>query len=176
MPEPIYIVSGFPRSGTSMMMRALLAGGLPCVYSTKGDEDRNCNARKTGYTPNPHGFFENADLSPSAWPNYAGKAVKVIRDNLYLLPTLPMQVVYMRRDPVEIKASHDATESGCRLGDYFAKVESDVKRTGAIVLDYADVVADPLKALLSLNWPINAVAAAATIDPALYRHRGASWR
>lgn len=176
MTEPIYIVSGFPRSGTSMMMRALQAGGLPCVYSTKGDDERNRNARKPGYIPNPHGFFENADLSPQAWTNYRGKAVKVVRDNLYLLPDLPMRVVYMRRDPVEIQASHDATEDGCDLRDYFAKVADDVKRTGAVVLDYADVVTDPLECLLSLNWPINAVAAAATIDPALYRHRGAVWQ
>lgn len=182
MTEPIYIVSGFPRSGTSMMMRALEAGGIPCVYSPAGDANRNRNTLIPGYVPNPHGFYEDADLTPGVWSNYRGKAVKVIRDDLSFLPAGErLRGVYMRRDPAEIRRSYVGILSGpygesafSFLDDYESKVASDVARLGAIVLDYADVVADPWRELARLDWPINLSRAAMTVDPALYRHRGAA--
>lgn len=181
MPEPIYIVSGFPRSGTSMMMRALEAGGLPCVYSTAWDADRNRNTLIPGYVPNPHGFYEDAPLESRDWSPFRGKAVKVIRDNLCMIPADErLSVVYMRRDPAEIRRSYVGIMSGPHpnpfawLNDYDNKVAADLESLlGAIVLDYADVIADPVRSFTRLCWPIDAERAATTIDPALYRHRGA---
>src|SRR5690348_4299457 len=104
--DPIYVVSGFPRSGTSMMMRCLEAGGIPCVYDTRGDEARNRNTLIPGYVPNPHGFYEDAPLQNPDWSAFRGKCVKVVRDNLHLVPPGErLRVVYMGRDPAEIRRS-----------------------------------------------------------------------
>src|SRR5690606_36045182 len=90
---PVYIVSGLPRSGTSMMMRMLAAGGLPVLT----DEVREADS------DNPRGYFELEAVKGSAkdasWVRQApGKAVKVIS---YLLRSLPAdleyRVVFMRR-------------------------------------------------------------------------------
>ncbi len=181
MSQPIYIVSGFPRSGTSMMMRALEAGGIPCVYSpSRNAAMRPCNMLP-GYDPNPHGFYELADLhNIHDWSAFRGKAIKVIRDNLDMLPAIEWRAVYMRRDPAEIRRSYLGVTSAITeqtfdfLADYEATVERDAARLSATILNYAAVVSNPLGELSRLDWPFNVARAAATIDPALYRHRGAA--
>ncbi len=184
MPDPIYIVSGFPRSGTSMMMRAVEAGGIPCVYSTVGDANRNRNTLIPGYVPNPHGFYEDAPLR--GWPQHRGKALKVMRDDLTALPTDErLRVVYMRRDPAEIRRSYFGIMSGPHpdpvsfLDGYEAKVGADLNRLDSLgcevkVMEYATVISRPAFEFCRLCWPIDVQRAAATVDPALYRHRGAA--
>jgi hypothetical protein len=185
MTEPVYIVSGYPRSGTSMMMRALEAGGIPCVYSTQGDDERNRNT--PGYIPNPHGYYENAPIhDPAAWPGFAGKAVKVVRGNYHMIPAgTSLRTVYLRRDPAEIRRSYAGLLSGPHgpehlafLDNYSEGVASDVAELesfGSVtVLDYFAVVSDPAGQLARLGWPIDVARAAATITASLYRHRGAA--
>lgn len=185
MHDPIYIVSGFPRSGTSMMMRAIETGGIPCVYSTVGDADRNRNTLIPNYVPNPHGFYENAPLMD--WDTHRGKCLKVIRDDLDRLPADErLCVVYMTRDTAEIRRSYYGILSGPHpesvysfLDGYWDKVAADTEGLcgmGALVtvLHYSDVVADPLRAFCRLGWSIDVYKAAATVDPSLYRHRGAA--
>jgi hypothetical protein len=191
MPDAtIYVVAGFPRSGTSMLMRCLEAGGLECVYDPSGDANRNQNTLIAGYVPNPHGFYEDAPLNARDWSGFRGKAIKVIRDNFRLIPgNERLKVAYMVRDPAEIRRSYRGILSGPHpesayafLDDYAGKVASDLTRLLKLgveltVLDYASVVADPLdhlNRLASLGWPIDAAKAASTVDPALYRHRGPS--
>jgi hypothetical protein len=189
MTPTVYIVSGFPRSGTSMMMRCAEAGGIPCVHSTAGDADRNRNTLIPGYVPNPHGFYEGADLDRRDWSAYAGHAVKVMRDDLALIPPgVRCRVAYMTRDPVEIRRSYYGILSGPHpetvygfLDGYRDSVQSDLGRLAAAghevtEMAYAEVVADPAGQLARLGWPMDvAVAvAAAVVDPALYRHRGAA--
>ncbi|HVY44509.1 MAG TPA: hypothetical protein VHB21_01470 [Minicystis sp.] len=97
----IFVVSGLPRSGTSMMMRMLKAGGLPLV------ED----GQRTADEDNPHGYFEleavKALNRDTGWLDGAkGKVVKVISQLLYDLPTEhTYRVVFMRRHIDEIVAS-----------------------------------------------------------------------
>lgn len=185
--RPIYVVSGFPRSGTSMMMRAAEAGGIPCVYDPAGDADRNRNTLLANYVPNPHGFYEDAPIHRvEMWPTFRGKAVKVVRDNLSLVPPGErLAVAYMRRDPAEIKRSYRGIMSGPHpdpfrwLDGYHEQAAADVAALagaghGVVVLDYAAVVADPAGELARLGWPFDAGRAAATVDPKLYRHRGAA--
>src|SRR3954453_19540485 len=81
--RPIVVVSGLPRSGTSMMMQMLRAGGLELVT----------DAVRTPDGSNPKGYFELEavkDLdkgAPAAWLSGArGKAVKVVSS---LIPHLP---------------------------------------------------------------------------------------
>jgi hypothetical protein len=102
--KPVYIVTGLPRSGTSMMMKMLSSGGLPVVMDSirQADED------------NPNGYFE-IELSKKLkdgevkWVYEAsGKVVKVIS---YLLEYLPKDlnyyVVFMEREIKEILASQN---------------------------------------------------------------------
>lgn len=97
----VYIVSGLPRSGTSMMMRMLEKGGLPVLIDgiRTADED------------NPNGYYEfeavKRTKEDSSWLDDAGgKAVKMVYRLLYDLPQCHhYKVVFMRRDSDEILAS-----------------------------------------------------------------------
>ena len=100
--QVVTIVSGLPRSGTSMMMKMLEAGGLPPLTDNLriADED------------NPKGYyeFERVKQLPKgdvAWlPDAQGKVVKVIAA---LLPYLPggyhYRVVFIQRAMPEVLAS-----------------------------------------------------------------------
>lgn len=98
----ITIVSGLPRSGTSMMMKMLEAGGLPPLV----DHVRTADA------DNPKGYYEfervkklkDGDVE---WVRRArGKAVKVIAALLQYLPAdHDYRVLFMRRAMPEVLAS-----------------------------------------------------------------------
>src|SRR5687767_4086030 len=100
--DAITVVSGLPRSGTSMMMKMLEAGGIAPLTdkARQADED------------NPGGYYEwervkampNGDVG---WLEGArGKSVKVISALLnYLPPTYAYRVIFLHRDIAEILAS-----------------------------------------------------------------------
>src|SRR5450631_3290382 len=97
----VTIVSGMPRSGTSLMMRMLEAGGLPALT----------DGRRAADAHNPHGYFEDERArrlaQDSSWMGEAGgKAVKIV---YRLLPNLPQhldsRVVFMDRNLEEVFAS-----------------------------------------------------------------------
>ena len=100
--KTIYVVSGLPRSGTSMMMKMLEAGGLLPVTDNERTADED----------NPKGYYEFERVKKMsegdvAWVKDApGKVVKVIS---YLLQHLPpgydYKVIFMRRAMPEILAS-----------------------------------------------------------------------
>ena len=97
----VTIVSGLPRSGTSMMMRMLQAGGMEVVTS----ETYN---RKDLY--NPFGYFETdrtwESLIDSKWlRGQYGKAVKVIVPYIEGLGQAKCRVIFMVRDFPDILAS-----------------------------------------------------------------------
>src|SRR5882762_11870166 len=99
--ETITIVSGLPRSGTSMMMKMLAAGGFePLTDSIRAaDED------------NPKGYFEFERVkqieNDKAWLEDArGRVVKLISALLkHLPPSYNYKLVFMRRAMPEILAS-----------------------------------------------------------------------
>ena len=103
--EPIIIVSGLPRSGTSMMMKMLEAGGAPIMT----------DAVRTADIDNPKGYYEYErvkDLEKETDKSYIregrGKALKVIS---WLLKDLPAgndyKILFMRRDLNEVIASQN---------------------------------------------------------------------
>lgn len=100
----VTIVSGLPRSGTSMMMRMLEAGGLPVVVDTDRVADRN----------NPNGYYEFTPVKllseDASWmPDAVGAAVKIIYLLLFHLPAYhSYRVIFMRRDVREVVASQQA--------------------------------------------------------------------
>jgi hypothetical protein len=100
--KPITIVSGLPRSGTSMMMKILETGGLPPLT----------DSIRTADSDNPKGYYEfervkQLPKGDSAWlPEAQGKAVKVIAIFLPHLPTdYNYRIIFMRRAMPEILAS-----------------------------------------------------------------------
>ena len=100
--QPVIVVSGLPRSGTSMMMRMLAEGGVPVIT----DELRRPDS------DNPKGYFELEPVRQMtdgnvAWLEHAdGKAVKVISALLEHLPsTHSYKVIFLERDLQEILAS-----------------------------------------------------------------------
>lgn len=99
---PITIVSGLPRSGTSMMMKILEAGGLPLLTDNIRTPDED----------NPNGYYEFEQVKKlsqgdTSWLTDAqGKAVKVISALLTYLPTIYIyDIVFMHRAEHEILAS-----------------------------------------------------------------------
>lgn len=99
----ITVVSGLPRSGTSLMMQMIVAGGIPALTDALRQADEN----------NPKGYFEweTAKLlkqHPESIAEAEGKVVKVISA---LLPNLPdgheYRIVFMIRPLEEVIASQN---------------------------------------------------------------------
>ena len=184
----VVVVSGLPRSGTSMMMRMLAAGGIPA----------QTDARRSADEDNPHGYFEDErvkDLARDAsWVSGAGgKSVKVISALLKHLPAgMRYKIVFLRRDLGEVLASQSAmlarkgkgTDSAAdsRLRASFAKhletleAELAARRDAEVVyVDYARVIADPAAEAAAINRFLGGVlderAMAAAVEPQLYRQR-----
>jgi hypothetical protein len=117
--QTIAIVSGLPRSGTSMMMKMLAAGGLePLTDNIRtADED------------NPKGYFEFERVkqieTDKAWLNDAqGRVVKLISALLRHLPSsYNYKIVFMRRAMSEILASQ--RQMLIRRGEPADKVPDD---------------------------------------------------
>ena len=99
----ITIVSGLPRSGTSLMMQMLAAGGLPVL----SDGERKAD------TDNPKGYLEwerikKLPKDPGIIAEAEGKAVKVISQLLLSLPAgHDYRVIFMQRPLPEIMKSQD---------------------------------------------------------------------
>ena len=187
--EPIVVVSGLPRSGTSMAMKMLEAGGL--VVQTDG--------LRTADDDNPKGYFEHervkelANETDKSWLGAArGKAIKVIS---YLLKDLPAsynyRVIFLRRDLVEVLASQ--SKMLANRGE--AQAEDDARMTQlfedhlwkaqyllrsapqfeVLSLDYRAVVAAPraaaerMNAFLGNRLDLDKMIGA--VDESLYRNR-----
>jgi len=131
--NPVVVVSGLPRSGTSMMMRMLEAGGIEAMKDgiRKADDD------------NPGGYYEfervkQTKEDPSWVSSAAGKAVKMISRLLFDLPTdSEYKVVFMRRDLDEVLASQKRMLE--RRGEKSKEEISDEKMKEIFETHLADV-------------------------------------
>ena len=103
----VYVVTGFPRSGTSMMMEALEAGGMPCEYDTESTSHLTLE-ESTGYLPNPHGFYEVGG-GAEQWYYPAHLAGRVVKMELLSVTSMGpggrYRVILMSRDPEAIERS-----------------------------------------------------------------------
>lgn len=188
MSNPIYIVSGFYRSGTSAMMQALMAGGLTGAWS----EARNAVAAQHAdehYHPNRAGLFEiplREYRQPGFPLQYEGKLIKVLLWGLHNLAPHPggYRIIIMRRDPEEIRQSYEGFFLGKKcppLTDYADRIRNAAKAMAARadvlsvgIADYAGTVSQPELTMIRLRgegWPIDPLEAADVIDPAQYRFR-----
>ena len=184
------LVSGLPRSGTSLMMQMLEAGGMPVMTDNKRGPD----------TDNPRGYYEwkaikQIGKQPELLDDEAvnGKAIKCVS---MLLPRMPAKhdykLIFMRRPIAEVVVSQQAMTT--RLGTKSADLDSeqlarglrahreDIRRWATAVphvalleIDYPTLVRAPLPQIsrlidfLGTDRLPNSEQMARVVDPSLYR-------
>lgn len=188
--EPIVVVSGLPRSGTSMAMKMLEAGGLSLATDgiRRADED------------NPKGYYELERIKDLAkeeedrsWlSENRGRVVKIITYLLRYLPTTNnYKIVLMRRDLEEVVASQNKmldrrgepqhTEDD-RMMELF---KDDLWRANyllknaphleALEVNYREVIEHPLEEARRISQflgrELDVESMASVVDPELYRNR-----
>jgi hypothetical protein len=189
----IAIVSGLPRSGTSMMMQILAAGGIPLMEDNQRQPDDD----------NPRGYFELEAVKDLARDHAVldgaeGKALKIIHA---LLTHLPLdrfyRVIFMRRDLDEVLSSQrkmldrsgrtGAALTVPQLKSIFARqleqshrwLASHAERIQTLEVDYATVISDPRTTARDINaflgGTLDEDAMAAAVDPSLHRNRGGTF-
>lgn len=192
--ESLIVVTGLPRSGTSMLMQMLAAGGVPVLAddSRAADED------------NPRGYLEFEPvkklLRDSQWLAGArGKAVKIVAPLLAALPPgLPCRVILCERDLDEVL---DSQGRMLRRRDPAARSETPERRrmlkaeyrrtldrvramlarragTQLLVVEHAMAMCDARATADQINAFLgggkDAARMAAAVDPALHRNRAAT--
>jgi hypothetical protein len=184
----ITIVSGLPRSGTSMMMQVLEAGGLPALKDDVrvADED------------NPKGYYEFERVKQiaqdQAWLQDAqGRVVKMVSALLLQLPnTYTYKVVFMRRKMQEVLASQKAMlsrkgeapspVSDDKMAALFRKHLDQVEKWLAeqpnievVYVHYHEVLAEPRPQMERINaflgGTLDAEPMVSVVDRTLYRQR-----
>jgi hypothetical protein len=184
----ITIVSGLPRSGTSLMMQMLVAGGMAAL----SDGERRADA------DNPRGYLEwerikTLPTDPACIAEGEGKVVKVISRLLLSLPAgHEYRIIFMQRPLPEVLASQDQMLR--RRGTYNegadpAAISSAFEKhlrevyawldgkayVKAIRVPYQEVfnkprdIAQQLAQFLEI--PLNAEAMIQQVDASLYRNR-----
>lgn len=186
-PLTLTVVSGLPRSGTSMMMQMLTTGGMAAYTDEKREADES----------NPRGYFEHEKVKgvakDSTWlPEADGKIVKIVAPLLRYLPPGPSyKVILMERDIDEILQSQSTMldRDGRTAGDkdvlkrayerqlQQAKTWLDrVKKAQFIEIAHRDAIEDPesvaqrIQEFLGADMPIEEMAS--VVDTSLYRERG----
>jgi len=197
----ITVVSGLPRSGTSMMMRMLEAGGLPPLT----------DHRRTADSDNPQGYYEfervkQLDQGDTAWlANAQGCAVKIISALLRHLPTTyDYKVIFIERHMTEVLASQrkmlarraaqvggeneaakqvdDEQVDDEQMAQLFAQHLQETRHWLAqqpnfrvLYIHYSDLLSEPEAQAAQVNQflggNLDVAKMATVIDPALYRNR-----
>lgn len=173
----IYIVSGYMRSGTSMMMQALEAGGMEAVYSAQLDERMNRKWGDPDYKPNERYYeLEAEDYQDASFPAaYEGKLIKCLWGGILRLRLVTeYRVIFMRRDTKAIQRSLAAVFGQPTDQAQNVNFQRQLDNVVSILLDrrsvlsvheiqYVDVVSNPLavfEMLAKEGWPIDPAKAA----------------
>jgi hypothetical protein len=186
----ITIVSGLPRSGTSLAMQMLAAGGMPVLT----DDARHAD------DSNPRGYFEFArtmrlPAGDRAWQDEAeGHAVKITWPLLMSVPAdWPARIVWLDRTVAEIVGSQEKmlARMGQRAGDAaqlsraFSTMRTQAKawltrhrNRPFIELEYRRLLVSPAgevaRLAIWLDGELDTAAMIAAVDPALWRERAVS--
>ena len=191
--EVITIVTGLPRSGTSMMMQMLVAGGMTPLTDGKREAD----------TSNPEGYYEYDKAkqlgSNAGWISEGkGKVVKIVAQLLPLLPSkidgtpAHYRIVFMERALEEVVSSQrtmldrqqrkGAELDQARLAEVFLgqlqNIHTVITDRGipCLRVQHAGAIRDPLSVANRLNRffdkSLDTNAMAVVVDPTLYRERG----
>ena len=190
LPKPdrhLVIVTGLPRSGTSLVMSLLHAGGHPVLTDHLRPPDPD----------NPGGYFEYTPVKSlmhdSTWlPNYYGQAIKIISPLLsYIATDLPLKVILIERPLAEVLASQTAmlTRAGkphppdpALLASAWQKQVTATRthlvhrpHTRLLILQHCQLLQNPIpeidRLLAFLPTLRNRAALLEIIDPTLHRQR-----
>jgi predicted AlkP superfamily phosphohydrolase/phosphomutase/tetratricopeptide (TPR) repeat protein len=184
--EEIIVVSGLPRSGTSMMMQMLAAGGIPVLTDGVREADDS----------NPKGYMEFSPVKKlhldQTWVGDAcGKAIKVVAPLIHHLPgNFDYKVIYMVRPLDEVMVSQqkmlgkpvhkdaiplalmDAMDKHREKADVWLNAQPNIR---FLQLDYAEVVAQPqeVTGIIAdfLGRELNQEAMANVVDAQLHRNK-----
>ena len=182
-----YIASGLERSGTSLLMQILHAGGVPMAFDTQSrppDDD------------NPRGYFELeggkiiSRLMNGTLPlaDYRGRFIKITAFGLKYLPPGKYRIIYTERNIEEVL---DSMEKMAKLQDRnreetkssFIKLNEMIKGLIAkredievLFVSYNQIVADPKTQVKKIcdflgSKEIDDAAMIAAVDEKLYRKR-----
>ena len=182
------IVSGLPRSGTSMLMRMLDAGGVPALTDNIRAADQD----------NPRGYYEFEPVKQTkkdaSWlDGTQGMVVKMVYRLLYDLPfDRRYRVVFVRRNLGEVIASQNVMlerkgKPGGELGndklrevftlelqkaDQWIRAQPNFR---LLYVSYNDTLADPAPTVTALNdflgGGLDTQAMMKVVEPELYRQR-----
>lgn len=187
--DALVLVSGLPRSGTSMAMKMLEAGGMDVIQ----------DGVRTADIDNPKGYYEDerikslGEMQDKSWlRDIRGRVIKVVSSLLqYLPPENRYKVIFMRRNLTEVLASqakmlerrgetHDAADEEMKkmYRQHLEKVAFQLrfrKNFDVIYLDYKETLENPRLAAEEiakfLGRSMDLDAMAAVVDPNLYRNR-----
>jgi predicted AlkP superfamily phosphohydrolase/phosphomutase len=185
----VVVVSGLPRSGTSMLMKMLDAGGMEIVTDRARTPDDD----------NPEGYYEDdrvkrlADDPDRSWVRVArGKALKVVS---HLVDRLPPEnfyrILFSLRDVAEVVKSQSimlerrsepnpvSDEESSRLYRQHLigiRMKLAAKQNVSVLeLNYGDTLAEPLSAAKRIRrfvgQNLDTEAMASVVNPDLYRNR-----
>ena len=184
----ITVVSGLPRSGTSLMMQMLAAAGLQVL----SDGERQADA------DNPRGYYEWERIKllpqqPNCIQEAEGKVVKIISQLLFALPsTHDYRIIFMQRPLAEVVASQSelirrrgTTGAALAPAALIAGLQAHLNQVNAWLRDkknlsvyrveHHKVLHDPLQVSESiqefLECPLDVLAMSRQIDESLYRQR-----
>lgn len=187
----IIVVSGLPRSGTSLMMQMLEAGGVSILMDDQRPPDSD----------NPRGYYEFLPVKSldkdNSWMGQAeGKAVKVVSLLLYHLPAgHDYKVLFMERNLTEVLKSQTTMLERLQPGSVPSSPDLDAamrshfekhlkklndwlptqKNIAIERFSHASAVADPAgtaaRVQQFLGIPMNTAAMAAVIDKSLHRQK-----
>ena len=188
-PMDLLIVSGLPRSGTSLMMQMLRAGGIEPLTDAKRQADED----------NPEGYWEWDDIkklpkNPRLIEQAEGKAVKVISA---LLPSLPGKhhytVIYMVRPTAQVidsqwamlarqgKQPKSEKQHLLEVQEHHSRQIREVlrknERVTLVEVSYPELIADPGPVIAKLAEVLPGKfrpgpGVAACVQPKLFRNRG----
>lgn len=188
-PMEFVIVSGLPRSGTSLMMQILRAGGMEIMHDGKRQADDD----------NLEGYWEWEEIrslrkNPRVIEQAQGKAIKVISA---LLPALPpkhrYKILFMKRPVGEVvesqwkmlanrgelpkaEKSHLVATQEAHVSQLLSSLRLN-HRVELMEVDYPQLVSDPLTVISRIEEFLGsavesvAVAMAAVVKPELHRNR-----
>jgi tetratricopeptide (TPR) repeat protein len=191
--DEVVVVSGLPRSGTSMIMQMLAAGGVPILTDNLRQPDED----------NPRGYFEYEPVKKlHQYPNWIsearGKAVKIVAP---LIPALPAgircRLIFIERNLEEILASQsqmlknrgesidDSPARRARLKEEYSRLLQNVRallkirpESETLFLGREAVLSDPPAAAAAINrflgGNLSEGAMAAEVKPSLHRQRASA--
>ncbi len=182
-----YIVSGLERSGTSLLMQILQAGGLPTAFDMESrPPDDN----------NPRGYFELEGgkvinrLMDGTFPlaDYKGRFIKITAYGLKFLPPGKYRIIYTERNIEEVLDSmekmakirdekrEDTKTSFIKLNEIIKDIITKREDIDVLIVNYNQIITDPGSQIRKIcehfGWrETNLAGMISAVDQSLYRKR-----